>query len=926
MHTTTFATIPSQRFWLLVAIVALIALVAGFQGRGASAQGPPDHVPDHVQDLLEQTGQGETVRVIVELPDQASQNPVAQQARGQGAQVIHQYNNFPMLALEVNENALRGLLRSPRVSGIIEDVPEPPTLDGSIPHINADQVHNFGWDGNGVTVAILDTGIDVDHPFFEGRIVEEACFSTTGDEPLCPNGEEEQTGAGASDIGHDACLDGTTNICTHGPHVAGIAAGGWAEGVSGSPQAGTAPAANIISIQVFSRFNDDDECGGDPGDAPCVKAKVGDQIAGLDLVYDLRDDYEIAAANMSIGNTQDNTSNCDGDNRKDPIDKLRDENIATILTAGNEGHGEGVGRPGCISTGITVGATNNSDTVFYNRGPLVDLLAPGRFIVSAEDAGTFGSKSGTSMAAPHVAGAWAVMRQAYPDMDVDEVFAVFQETGVDVTYDSGPGQDPADWDNEVTTPRIDLLAALQEGAAPPEIDVDEDAITVDEGQVAENTGTFADNAPANGAAGLNASIGEVTDEGDGEWSWSFQTIDGPRDSQEVTITVTDNTGQEAEATFELTVENVAPAVEIDLERTETTIEEGESLSIFADFSDAGIEDTHEATITCYDVNGFVDEVTAGFSDIETDEETPIRTGTVSGVCDYGDTSQSADDPGGTFTVTVTVTDRDGDSGSDSFELTVENVDPTVDIDTTEATNINGVPTFIGQLGDELDFSARVTDPGSDDLFLEWDWDDGSTATADYFLIDEDNPDPFPSPNVDPRDIIDEQSHIFDGACLFDVVLTAEDDDGGVGSDRVDVVIGGDADEARSGGYWLHQYRGNGQTDFDQATLDCYLAIVNHMSAVFDDVDQAHQILHVAGNRGDMEQILERQLLAAWLNFANGAFALDTLVDTTGDGVGDTTFEDAIAAAEAVALDDDATRADLEEQKDILENINLMHES
>ena len=72
----------------------------------------------------------------------------------------------------------------------------------------------------------------------------------------------------------------------------------------------------------------------------------------------------------------------------------------------------------------------------------------------------------------------------------------------------------------------------------------------------------------------------------------------------------------------------------------------------------------------------------------------------------------------------------------------------------------------------------------------------------------------------------------------------------------------------------------------------------------------------------MQALLDVQLLAAWLNFANGAIGWDELVDTTGDGLGDTTFAAAIAAAEAVRLDPTATNAQLEAQKDILERINL----
>jgi hypothetical protein len=72
----------------------------------------------------------------------------------------------------------------------------------------------------------------------------------------------------------------------------------------------------------------------------------------------------------------------------------------------------------------------------------------------------------------------------------------------------------------------------------------------------------------------------------------------------------------------------------------------------------------------------------------------------------------------------------------------------------------------------------------------------------------------------------------------------------------------------------------------------------------------------------MSELLDRQLLAALLNFANGSVGWDELIDTDGDGVDDTTFSDVIAAAESVRADPTATRAQLEAQKDLLERINL----
>jgi hypothetical protein len=180
--------------------------------------------------------------------------------------------------------------------------------------------------------------------------------------------------------------------------------------------------------------------------------------------------------------------------------------------------------------------------------------------------------------------------------------------------------------------------------------------------------------------------------------------------------------------------------------------------------------------------------------------------------------------------------------------------------------------------------------------------------------------------------MDGQSHAWAEACFYEIVLTAADDDGGEGNASAAVVIAGDAGATRGAGYWMTQYRGNRQ-DLSQETLACYLLIAQHMSAVFDEerdgtdsFDSATDALWTNDSRGRMYHMLDRQLLTAWLNFANGAFGWDDMVDTDGDGTPDTEFSSAVVEAENVRLDPGATRDELEEQKDILESINLMDES
>jgi len=369
---------------------------------------------------------------------------------------IKRFQYVPYMALEVDEAALVELQNHPQVTDIQEDVPVPPALADSVPLINADDAWNNGYTGAGQVIALLDTGVEKTHEFLTGKVVSEACFSTTsaaqGATTMCPNGQTQQIGAGAG-------VPCTIAGCDHGTHVAGIAAGGTAK----AGFHGVARDANIISIQVYSRIDDQPAknitpCAINGLASPCILTFTSDQIAGLDRVFALRSTFSIAAVNMSLSGGQ-FTNNCDTDARKASIDNLRSVGIATVVAAGNKGFTNALGTPACISTAISVGATDKTDGIaaFSNSASFLSLLAPGVSINSSILANAYGLKSGTSMATPHVAGAFAILKQAAPTAAVDAILSALQTTGVSIN-------DPR---NNITTSRINVEAAMYQLTVTP---------------------------------------------------------------------------------------------------------------------------------------------------------------------------------------------------------------------------------------------------------------------------------------------------------------------------------------------------------------------------------------------------------------------------------------------------------------------------
>jgi len=321
--------------------------------------------------------------------------------------------------VHIQEDRINPLPIIPKAPSTNEEV-RMPSLYFSTKTVGAQQAWHYGITGNGWYVAVIDTGIRPTHEMFKGKNIVEQCFSLRGD---CPNGQSQMSGPGAA-----SHLDTKYEGFDHGTHVAGIAAGNTKN------LSGVAKGADIIAIQVFSRY-----------DGPYwdyVVSYDSDILKALEYIYLKRDEYKIAAINMSLGGeTYSEQTKCDKENPlfKKMIDDLKSVGIATVVASGNDYKCNGISVPACISSAIAVGAShkNCSMPLFSNwHINMLNFFAPGCFIRSAtgvED-NSYAKWTGTSMAAPHVTGAFALFKQI-ENYSVDKILSELEQT--DKKLDSG---------------------------------------------------------------------------------------------------------------------------------------------------------------------------------------------------------------------------------------------------------------------------------------------------------------------------------------------------------------------------------------------------------------------------------------------------------------------------------------------------------
>jgi Subtilase family/Proprotein convertase P-domain len=371
----------------------------------------------------------------------AAQKRLADEVPFSEFRVRHFYESFSLVAGRATRDGVVRLSNRPDVAWVTRDGTRrrfQATPQAAATLMRSDQANASGFTGAGQAVAVLDTGVDYTNTQLGG------------------GGFPNSKVIGGMDAADE---DSDPMDCEgHGTSVSGVIAG----------QNGVAPDAKIVAIKVFSS--------NDATNATCSDtAFVADIIQGINYAISHKDEFHISAINISLGAEpeSDELGYCDSSEKAEAeaLDLAAAADVPVVVSSGNGRFLHALAAPACISSAVSVGAvyslssslvrwgdctdqpvTPDLVTCFSNSNTNLSLLAPGAFWNTVGKGNRvdplFG---GTSASAPAAAGAFALVRQARPDLSVFGVLGVLRSTGKAVT-------DPR---NGIITPRVDTLAAIQ---------------------------------------------------------------------------------------------------------------------------------------------------------------------------------------------------------------------------------------------------------------------------------------------------------------------------------------------------------------------------------------------------------------------------------------------------------------------------------
>jgi subtilisin family serine protease len=278
--------------------------------------------------------------------------------------------------------------------------------------INAQSVWDQGFTGEGTTVAIIDQGVNLTHPYFVGQIVDGYCFVEVTSSYRCPDGTLQQSGVEAASQRKRGSEFSTED---HGNMVAGIVAGNPTNEAPG----GIAPGSDILMANV--------------------DLTLSGILAGLRYVDQRKEELNIVALSMSWGGYFQEIPRewlrCDTNPELQQmsavLSSLRKGGVIPFASAGNNPTLNIATSlfPSCLKDAVAVGSVNQATEVswYVTMSDKVELMAPD-YTISANTF-SYVRSSGTSAAAPLVAGSYALLRQAFPDHGAEQVLSAIKASG-----------------------------------------------------------------------------------------------------------------------------------------------------------------------------------------------------------------------------------------------------------------------------------------------------------------------------------------------------------------------------------------------------------------------------------------------------------------------------------------------------------------